>query len=282
MNYEIVGVNTTICVDTLHEKRERVDTEKELMIVQDLSDKYRYPMYTGKCRKHIEYFSRLCAYIYSIIQSTYKWNVFIFSVFLTIRIMFIKVFAVDIHIQEWYNDIPIFLMANHYLYKRIHWNSKKELFFMEENTNNRSSISKGYIILIFIMSIIIYSLLHDTFRTFYISYSKLSNMDNIELFIFISICSYFICNQIYSIYYTYPSRIQFYKYMAIILYIFSGQLIYNMYTTKNEYHIHHWIIGILLMFLTEFRQPFHTYLQYIHYAIYIHGIAVYGYDTLTT
>jgi hypothetical protein len=35
-----------------------------------------------------------------------------------------------------------------------------------------------------------------------------------------------------------------------------------------------------LIFLTEIKQPYYTYLQYIHYAIYLHGVALYSYDSI--
>ena len=218
-----------------------------------------------------------------VINSSNAWGMFTFGIFLIFRISFMSSAYLPYTQDKWYNDIMIFLLSNHYIYKRLHWNNKRELFFRSKFPDN-----KLWVITMYIAVLIIYTLINTKMDTFFITYSQIQRLTTFETAVFVSLCMYFICNQIYSIYYLYQSHNktilfnQLYKYLFIIVYAASGQMVKNILVQNPDdtFHIHHWIIGLLLIFITELPQPYHTYIQYIHYAIYTNGIAVYGYDSL--
>ena len=99
---------------------------------------------------------------------------------------------------------------------------------------------------------------------------------------------YFIILQIYTFLFLYEHYkkkgvfIQLFKYFLLLIYIFSGNIIglLGKFQETNGYHIHHWILSIFFILLIDIHQPYYTMVQYLNYAIYIHGVAMYGYDAI--
>lgn len=270
---DIIIINETIQLESM--SRLSCSSEQELILTQQSNVNKKY--IHRKCKTYVTSMTtHVCPP--NIIASTYKWNSFMFSMFISLRLISSSFFNTPISVHKWYNDIPIFLMANHYIYKRIHWNNKRETF----GSQIRPEFKQDVMMLLFLSILVVYSVIHMSFNKFYLTYDKIRTMNSGELSAFISICIYVVSTQACSNYYI-GIRQHFYKYLLILLYIFSGTFVYSIVQTTpdNNYHLHHWILGIFLLFLTEFPQPYHTVLQYLHYAIYLHGIAVYSYDALT-
>ena len=180
----------------------------------------------------------------------------------------------------------LFLLSNNYLFKRIHWNNMGEDYY---NTKYSHTI-----IPFFLSSVFIFSVSSHNNPTFYITKNSVFLFDTFNTTLFVFIVLYILILQSASWVTICKSRerkrltiIHITKYILITLYFLLDRIILALHiktsvteSIENQYHIHHWFSGLLLLFLTEIKQPYYTYVQYIHYTIYLHGIALYSYDSL--
>lgn len=227
-----------------------------------------------KCRSY-----DILTRISRILQSSYQWSILTTTIFLSFRIGSIFFSIQQFTLDEWYNDLVLFMMSNQFLYKKIHWNCTRDLIQSEKDNCN--------ILLFFFIALSVYIFVHET-STFYISPSVLQDMSDIDILIVSIACGYFFITQLFSIIHIYEKLkkkgtvVHFFKYVLLLLYIFSGNImsIFGKIQETTIYHIHHWILAVFFMVLTDLYQPYHTTTQYLNYAIYIHGVAMYGYDAI--
>ena len=226
--------------------------------------------------------------LFKLIYNKYSWNFFMTTLFIGVRLFGIQTEYATITINEWYNDTLFFILANNYIYKRLHWNNAKQSFF---NTPIR-----GHIIKIFILSFVIFTIINANIGPFYIAKSSILSYDLPHSILFTLIVGYISVNQLFSFHFMYThnfrTRIllkQFIKYILLCLYLLMDLILITLAipvkTTgehTNDYHIHHWFVGLLMIIMTEIPQPYYSILQYIHYSVYMHGVAMYGYDVILT
>ncbi len=231
------------------------------------------------------YYTQLCDFTYKTIYYKYSWNSIMFLWFLFIRLMYLN-YDYDVSIYSWYNDTMFFIIANNYIYKRIHWNNANISYF--------NTTFKGWCYIIFILSLGIFTILNVNMPRFYLTKHSVEHFNVQDTSVFYLFILYAILNQCMSILYLYKQDNkliikQLFKYILVLLYIFMERIldIFNVYYPNNadfinQYHFHHWICGLFLIVLTELDQPYHTMSQYIHFAVYLHGVAVYSYVPIIT
>lgn len=265
-----------------HRQRQRQNTEDELYIVNVVNN-------------HSENRNNI---LFRALYNKYYWNSIMCMLFFTQRLANIYFNEHTIYLYEWFNDPIVLLLSNNYIYKRIHWNNVQESYF--------SSNYKNAALLLFFTSVPVFCIINDFIITsFYISRHSLTNYSSIQTVLFYSIIFYTILNQCISLHTLYKKRyrfvlVQIMKYALIVLYInlynilellhikYTVGIVINKETLiipqeepfEVEYHIHHWFYALCLIVLTELPEPYHTFLQYIHYTVYLHGISYYGYDTI--
>lgn len=252
-------------------RRNRTDTEMELIVINYNQNNYE-EIYSNKCLKRIN----------RGLQNTYVWNTLMCSTFLCVRLLSALYFKHNITVEEWYSDSITFLMSNHYLFKRIHWNNNHDItFYYNKNVLN---------ICIFFLSLTIFTVLSRVLPAFYITKNSIYEFNFNETILFYFLCCYVILNQVITFYYiSYLEKDNIIlkhiiKYCLLAIFIFMNDILSELEITKydinSDYHIHHWLSSLFLIFITEFKQPYHTIFQYIHYGVYLNGVACYGYDTL--
>ena len=263
-------------------QRQRYNTEDELHIVRIVNN-------------HSEHRNNL---LYNAVYNKYYWNGIMCTIFLLQRLINTFVHSHTIYLYEWFNDPILFLIANNYLYKRIHWNNIQESYF---NTNYKNAA-----LILFLITVPVFCLINDLLITsFYISKDTLTSYTSTQVILFYAIILYTLLNQIASFYTLYVKKkrfiiVQLLKYAMLVFYIniynlleifdisYTVGVVINKETLiipqekpfEVEYHIHHWFYALCLIVLTEFPEPYHTFIQYIHYAVYLHGVSYYGYDTI--
>ena len=264
------------------EQRQRYNTEDELHIVRIVNNHSQY-------RDNV---------LYNAVYNKYYWNGIMCALFLAQRLINIFVHSHTIYLYEWFNDPILFLIANNYLYKRIHWNNIQESYF---NTNYKNAA-----LILFLIAVPLFGLVNDfVITSFYISKHTLTSYTSTQVLLFYAIILYTLLNQIVSFYTLYMKKakflvVQLMKYAMLAFYVNIYNLLelcnipYTLGTAVNtdtvvilqeesfevEYHIHHWFYALCLIVLTELPEPYHTFIQYIHYVVYLHGVSYYGYDTL--
>jgi hypothetical protein len=231
------------------------------------------------------YYTRLCDFTYKTIYYKYSWNSIMLLMFLFTRLMYIN-YDYDVSIYSWYNDTLFFIIANNYIYKRIHWNNVNISYF--------NTTFKGWCYIVFLLSLGIFTILNINMPHFYLTKTSVEHFDVQNTSIFYLFILYVIINQCISVRYLYKhdNKLiikQLLKYILLLLYVFMERIldIFNAdYPDKesffNQYHFHHWICGLFLIVLTELNQPYHTMLQYVHFSVYLHGAAVYSYTPIIT
>lgn len=257
--------------------RNRVDTDFELHIV---NEQFVNRINIGRptpCITNTQFV------LYKLLYHKYVWHSFMFLLFFLTRISF----GYSISLQEWYNDTLFFVISNNYLYKRLHWNNDGMKYFDKREIRCYISFLLTYIGM-FVFDIIM--------PQFHFSRFAISNYDISEYICFCGLCLYVCIIQFLSILHLYNSknnfifRKQLLKYLLLNCYIFLEYICYGLYyvldfdiklfSMSNNYRIHHWFFGLLLLIFTELEQQYHTIIQYIHYAMYLQGVACYGYDSL--
>ena len=172
------------------------------------------------------------------------------------------------------------------MFKRLHWNNKNDDFY---RTNIRH-----YILPYFIIALTTFSIISHNTPTFYITKESVVNFDDYNKFLLSLVAIYTISVQLVSYIDMCKSRnrnkllkIQLVKFALITCYLILDRILFAFKIpigthniVENKFHIHHWLCGLILIFLTEIRQPYYTVLQYFHYAIYLHGVALYSYDSI--
>lgn len=261
-------------------QRARQNTEHELQIIS-VEHNTRLRVGRPTCM------NRTKDVLFSIIYNKYSWNTFTYMTFILLRLLTCHLYEIELNIHEWYNDIIIFIISNNYFFKRLHWNNIGQDYYREK--------TKFVIVPFFLLSLFIFSLWSHNSPTFYLTHESIKNFNNYDMTLFISSCIYVGILQLVTIIEILRSnkrirliRIQMLKYSLLMCYLGLDKLLYLTNTPferseeniDNEYHIHHWFCGLVLLFLTEIRQPYYTFVQYIHYSIYLHGIALYSYDSI--
>lgn len=260
-------------------QRQRQNTEHELQIIS-VAHNTRLRVGRPSIQGHTQDF------LYKLIYNKYYWNGFTYMLFLILRISSLHMGHTEVSINEWYNDTLIFLLANNYLFKRIHWNNKQEDYY--------STNLKYAIVPFFTISLFIFSLWSHNTPTFYITKNSVVAFDSYSMMLFISVIAYTFLLQVLSIANICKSRernkllaITLVKYGIIAIYLCLDRILLALDTpltisesVENLYHLHHWFCGLMLIFLNEVKQPYYTILQYFHYSIYLHGIALYSYDNI--
>ncbi len=257
--------------------RNRVNTEIELQIV---NQQFRNVVHIGR---PIPVITNIQFLLYKLLYHKYIWHIFTFSIFFIFRILF----GSTISLHEWYNDSLFFVITNNYLYKRLHWNNNMQKYFDNKDIKCYGSFFIG------LTGITLFTIY---FPSFYFTKNKVFLYNDHESIVFCIICIYVFITQMLSIKNMYCStnhymfRKHIAKYLFLLLYIcieIMCKWIYqvmsidnSMFFIYNKYHFHHWMFGMYLLIFTELQQHYHTILQYIHYAIYLHGVACYGYDSL--
>jgi len=256
----------------------RRNTEYELEIVEHVENAQ---LRIGRP----SYYTQLCDFTYKTIYYKYSWNSIMFLCFLFVRLMYIN-YDYDISIYKWYNDSMFFILTNSYIYKRIHWNNINESYF--------NTTFKGWCYIVLVTSLSIFTIININMPRFYLTQNSIRNFDTTNTIVFYIFIFYVIINQCISIKYLGDHDIklvikQLLKYILLLLYIFMErilEILHITYSNKpdfvNQYHFHHWMCGLFLIFLTEMKQPYHTMAQYVHFSVYLHGIAVYSYEPLIT
>lgn len=255
--------------------RQRVDTEQELQIVEQ---QFTHQIHIGNpipCITNIQFA------LYKLLYHTYLWQSFMVVVFVSTRVLE----GVSISHNEWYNDILFFIISNHYLYKRLHWNNDRQKYFDRRETRCFIAFFTVFV------GMFVFNLL---LPQFYFSLVAVSNYTIVE-YICLYIIAFYVCiTQVLSFLCLYHSkrpfifRKQIFKYLLLIGYIFMDYICNALYLfvgkdtlqieTPHPYRLHHWMFGLFMLIFTELTQPYHTILQYIHYAVYLHGVSCYGYD----
>ena len=266
--------------------RQRYNTDDELHIVHIVNDNANNVNDTN------------FDFLYKAIYNKYYWNTIMGTIFLFQRLINTFINGHTIYLAEWYTDPLLFMLANNYLYKRIHWNNFNNSYF-QTNQRNRA-------IFLFFISIPIYLVINDFIITsFHISKYSISSFNTHQILLFSGILIYtfgILASSIYCI--IRRNRRLLYIHIAKIILLTLYINLYNLleyfnitYTVGKiihydesfasqtssfdvEYHIHHWFYALCLLILTELEEPYHTYIQYLHYLIYLHGVSYYGYDTL--
>ena len=219
--------------------------------------------------------------LYKYVYNRYHWNFLMGSTFLMVRLLYIFFLNAKLTIDEWYTDTLFFILVNNYLYKRIHWNNNCDSYF--------NTYYKGSVLVFFNIILTAFSIFNYNSNTFYITKHSVGSFDITNSLLFGLILCYVLINQIYTCIFLYRIKKillykQMVKYCILILYFFIDKLLLKIgiFNTLNinEYHIHHWFFGLILLILTDIPQPGYTFLQYINYSVYLHGVAVYGYDSI--
>ena len=260
--------------------RQRQNTEQELNIIQ-IAHNTRLRVGRPSCKQ------RVSDLVYSLIYNKYYWNSFTFFLFVGLRLLCVDINVTQVSIFEWYNDTMFFVLANNYLFKRLHWNNGNRDYY--NNTNIKYAIVPYFLIVL-----IVFTIWSERTPTFYITKESVYMFDDFNKGVFILILLYTFGIQVWSCRNLYRSvhrqkllSIHAMKYCVLLSYFFLDKILIALDTNvqsisdvENNYHIHHWFCGIVLLFLTELPQPYHTFIQYLHYSVYLHGCAVYGYDTI--
>ena len=261
--------------------RVRQNTDVELQIV-DISERTNIRIGNPSCKQTLE------DLLYRIVYYKYAWNIFMGFIFLILRIITVTNKINKLSLTEWYADTFMFILVNNYMFKRLHWNNNNDSYF---NTNFK------YIILAwFTFCLVFFSIINICSPSFYIAKNSsiFFNIPNVILFSLIIF--YVIINQAYTIHFLYHCNDykvllckQMIKYGLLTIYLCLDKIIYNVGLTDepyeslinlNQYHIHHWFFGLILIILTELPQVYYSFFQYLHFVIYLHGVAVYSYDTI--
>ena len=260
-------------------QRQRQNTEHELQII---SLAHTTRLRVGEPTVQ----TRTQDFLYRLIYNKYYWNAMTYSLFIILRLSSLHLGYTTITINEWYNDTLLFLITNNYFFKRVHWNNKNQDYY--------STRHKYIIVPFFAVCVLIFSLWSHNTPSFYITKTSVTSFDNYSMTLFVCVILYAFIIQVASFIDIYKSRqrkrlfsIMLIKYSLFIVYLCLDRLLLLTNTplaiyepVENLYHLHHWFCGLLLMFLTEIRQPYYTFLQYFHYSIYLHGIALYSYDNI--
>jgi len=259
--------------------RQRQNTEQELQII---SIAHNTQLRVGEPSIQI----RTQDYLYKLIYNKYYWNAFTYFLFLTLRISSLHMGHTSVSIDEWYNDTLLFLLTNNYFFKRVHWNNRNQDYYQTRY--------KHTIVPFFLLSLLIFSLWSYNTPTFYITKTSIISFDSYSMTLFVCVILYVVLLQMISWIDIYRSQdwkklylILFTKYSILAIYLCLDRILLSTDTPlaiqhpiENMYHLHHWFSGMILLFLTEVRQPYYTFLQYFHYSIYLHGISLYSYDNI--
>ena len=260
-------------------QRNRQNTEHELHIISVAHNtrlRVGTPTFTKRCQD----------WLYALVYNRFYWNAFTFSLFLTVRLVSLSINITEVSIEEWYNDTLLFLFTNNYMFKRLHWNNKNDDFY-------RTSI-RHFILPFYMITLLCFSLISHNMPTFYITKESVVNFDSYNKMVLGFVVLYAFLNQLLSFNDMCKSRrrnkllkIQLVKYILLSCYLLLDRILLAMHVdigthtiVENKFHIHHWFCGLIMIFLTEMRQPYYSILQYIHYAVYLHGVALYSYDSI--
>jgi hypothetical protein len=261
--------------------RQRLDTEVELQIV---NQQFHNVVHVGRPKFII---TNIHFMLYKLLYHKYLWNIFMFSIYFLSRFFLGK----NISLYEWYNDSLFFVLSNNYLYKRLHWNNDFEKYFTYQSVKCYFYFIATYIFMFLFEHI-------SVFSQFHFSKNSVEKYNIYEYICFSIICIYIILLQLFSIIFLLNSKTKnitrkhFLKYIALLMYIFLEYICYGLYYIfhieynesvffiSNNYRIHHWMLGLFLLIFTELPQQYHTNIQYIHYAVYLHGLSSYGYDSI--